>query len=549
MFVSPRSVATVETTVASLLDLASHARFSRTSRAIGRICRLRAASPQVVALWRVAPTKADDDGRSAGHAPWRRNRAGQRAKQPHGRSSPMGGAGQRSSPMGGAGQRSSPMGVGLSSAASRLPPSPPPPPPPPSPAKFQTRIWTALGRVYYGDYRHVRDLRLDDGKHEHVHEPPTPSPPPSSQEDVAAGEASAEYDLPFRHAVWRMAPRVLDLCHLQLPTDTVRRLVANAAPALEHFCVDATRVADIVGILAAESPQLRELCLYGAPAALHIFSVLAHLPRIERLVAPGTNEFLGVAGWGAHASHTSTAKVDDNNHGDDVASGARDNDDGGAAAVTTDRASRLVSLALLMPHRYPTHLSTHRVDWAKIGVAVPRLVEFALVDTLLGTDALRSLLSACPHLTILRCGGIFTSSPTDEATLREAAVPTDRGTAEMAATAATEVCAATRWRITRLEHVEHVSVLTALDPHPDALEHLWCDFRANVVHDVASAAFAATSSAVCYRSLDDVLTRFTRLRFLSVWTDAELDGTHMRLIGDHLPLLETLWLSGREPPM
>jgi len=44
---------------------------------------------------------------------------------------------------------------------------------------------------------------------------------------------------------------------------------------LEHFCVDATRVADIVGILAAESPQLRELCLYARPPPAHLFGASA----------------------------------------------------------------------------------------------------------------------------------------------------------------------------------------------------------------------------------------------------------------------------------
>jgi hypothetical protein len=118
MFGSSRSVVAIEAAVASFLDLASHARLAQSSRNIGRVCRLRESSPQVVALWRVLPIVAD-------------------------------GKSERSRP-------------------SRPNPATPPPP-----GQIQTRACTALGRVYYGGYRRVRDLALDDGRHEYVHRPPT----------------------------------------------------------------------------------------------------------------------------------------------------------------------------------------------------------------------------------------------------------------------------------------------------------------------------------------------------------------------------------------
>jgi hypothetical protein len=135
MFVSSRSIASVEAAVAAMLDLASHARFLRTSRTVGRMCRLRAASPKVVALWRVVPHIVVDN-EAAAKWPWRRRASATLPEKP---------ADQRSSPWGG------------------------PPPTPPAVDAYHTRIWTALGRVYFGGgysdgcgdgYRHVCDLSL-----------------------------------------------------------------------------------------------------------------------------------------------------------------------------------------------------------------------------------------------------------------------------------------------------------------------------------------------------------------------------------------------------
>jgi hypothetical protein len=129
----------------------------------------------------------------------------------------------------------------------------------------------------------------------------------------------------------------------------VRRLVTNAAPTLQHFCVDATRVTDIVGILADQAPQLRELCLYGTSYAVQLIEVLARLPHLERLVAPSTNEFLA----------SRRPRVYD-----------------------PGQSSCLTRLALIPPRRYaPRYLATYRVDWSEIGAAVPLLTEFVLADT------------------------------------------------------------------------------------------------------------------------------------------------------------------------
>ena len=535
MFVSSRSIASVEAAVAAMLDLASHARFLRTSRAVGRMCRLRAASPQVVALWRVVPqhTVVVDDEQEA------------------------------------------------TSRASAIRPGKPRTvalPPPPAIDAYQTRIWTALGRVYYGGdcghgdgYRRVRDLSLDDGRHEYIRGPPSleskgKDDESDSDADDDGDDNDAEpvpkimgHDLPVRHAVWHMAPRVLDLCHLQLPTDTVRRLVASTAPTLQHFCVDATRVTDIVDLLAApEAPRLRELCLYGVPNALRLAEVLERLPHLERLVAPSTNAFLG-------ALDVYVARSD------------------------SVRPSRLVRLALIAPRYYLSRrLATARIDWAGIAAAVPLLREFVFTNARLESHVVHQLLAACPNLDEIRCGGIFatrdpeyTDVPTPATTMPTTSLwstafppPTllsssssSSSSSSVPASTSLPVPSSAPRHIVCLGDLESIATLTAIDPDPDALEQLGCDFRrddieregANFDEDEddddddekdivphrkgSNNGFAGAERD---REIAEVLTRFTKLRFLSVsvYNNIGIGGTCLRLIGEGLPLLELLWLSG-----
>jgi hypothetical protein len=111
---------------------------------------------------------------------------------------------------------------------------------------------------------------------------------------------------------------------------------------------------------------------------------------------------------------------------------------------------------------------------------------------------------------------------------------------------ASSVVLAARRRITRLDHLDTAAVLTALDPDPAALEHLSCDFAADPRDepddddddpDVNDGNFGQG------RSLADLVTRFTQLRYLSVSCRVGIDGAFLRAIGERLPLLEFLWLS------
>jgi hypothetical protein len=255
----------------------------------------------------------------------------------------------------------------------------------------------------------------------------------------------------MRHTVWHMAPRVLDLCHLQLTSETVRRLITHATPALRHLCVDATRVDDILGILIDATSPLEQLCLYGVPPSLHLSAVLSRLPLVKRLVGPATNEFL------------------DNRHSYASAS----------AAVAGGRmTSRLSHLALLVPHEYPASVATERVEWRELGAAVPELVDFGLVDTRLGTSAVCQLLAVCPRLVRLRCGEIFRDRDVEEALASTTAATTRTGSrvAVPVPPGARSLLHRHDRPLEQVGYVDSVSALRALEPDFAALDRLDCDF-------------------------------------------------------------------------
>jgi hypothetical protein len=111
---------------------------------------------------------------------------------------------------------------------------------------------------------------------------------------------------------------------------------------------------------------------------------------------------------------------------------------------------------------------------------------------------------------------------------------------------ASSVVLAARRRITRLDHVDTAAVLTALDPDPAALEHLSCDFAADPrdePEDDGDDPDANDGNFGQSRSLADLVTRFTQLRYLGVSCRGGIDGAFLRAIGERLPLLEFLWLS------